>query len=255
MNSPYRATIAQTVKTVAASSTLAALLLAVLLPAASAWADNPVPLPHLRPSSAGGGAAGAGAAATAVARPNVAVPFNPSLPLSAEQQQALANIDAYLNSFSLLEGKFIQIAPNGNQSDGVFFINRPGKIRFHFNPPSQVDIIASNGKVAVRDQRVGTQDEYPLSKTPLRYLLADHIDLTSPHLVGSITEESDLISLVIAEAGSFASGQVTLIFDRKTYELRRWVVQDAQGLNTSVDIFNVTLGKAQDPNLFRIAVN
>ena len=72
----------------------------------------------------------------------MAVPFNPSLPLSAEQQQALANIDAYLNSFSLLEGKFIQIAPNGNQSDGVFFISRPGKIRFHFNPPSQVDIIA-----------------------------------------------------------------------------------------------------------------
>jgi len=240
------------VKTVAASSTLAALLLAVVLPAGSAWADNPVPLPHLRPSSAGGGAAGAGAAATAVARPNVAVPFNPSLPLSAEQQQALANIDAYLNSFSLLEGKFIQIAPNGNQSDGVFFISRPGKIRFHFNPPSQVDIIASNGKVAVRDQRVGTQDEYPLSKTPLRYLLSDRIDLLEPGLVNDVQIGNGLVQVTIVEKSNLVSGQITMTFDSNTYALQRWVVTDAQGGQTSFGIYDTVIGKPQNPQLFWI---
>jgi len=182
----------------------------------------------------------------------VAVPFNPSLPLSAEQQQALANIDAYLNSFSLLEGKFIQIAPNGNQSDGVFFISRPGKIRFHFNPPSQVDIIASNGKVAVRDQRVGTQDEYPLSKTPLRYLLSDRIDLLEPGLVNDVQIGNGLVQVTIVEKSNLVSGQITMTFDSNTYALQRWVVTDAQGGQTSFGIYDTVIGKPQNPQLFWI---
>ena len=230
----------------------AAMLVCVALPAVA----GPVPpLPHLRPQDTRQPGGSAVDAVTAASRPPVAFTFDPTSPFTHDQQVALANINAYFNSFTLMEGQFVQFGPNGEQSEGVFFLNRPGRVRFHYNPPSRLDVIADGSSVAVKDGKSGTQDLYPLSKTPLRYLLADHIDLTSPHLVGSITEESDLISLVIAEAGSFASGQVTLIFDRKTYELRRWVVQDAQGLNTSVDIFNVTLGKAQDPNLFRIAVN
>ncbi len=76
-----------------------------------------------------------------------------------------------------MEGRFIQISPDGKQAEGVFFINRPGRVRFHYNPPSHLDITASNGSVAIRDRRLDTQDMYPLSKTPLRYLLASNIDL------------------------------------------------------------------------------
>jgi outer membrane lipoprotein-sorting protein len=226
--------------------------LLILSLAAPALANDIVPLPHLRPASASGGAAGASAAATAIARPNVNVPFNPSLPFSAAQQQALANIDAYMNSFSLMEGKFIQVAPNGNQSDGVFFISRPGKIRFHFNPPSQVDIIASNGKVAVEDKRVGTQDEYPLSKTPLRYLLADRINLLQPGLVSDVQIGNGLIQVTIVETSNLVSGKITMTFDVKTYALQRWVVTDAQGGQTSFGIYDTVLGKPQNPELFWI---
>ena len=239
-------------KAVLVPKAAAILALAVFLPAGSALADDPVPLPHLRPPSAGGGASGAGAAATAVAKPNANVPFDPSLPFSAQQQQALANIDAYLHSFSLMEGKFIQVAPNGNQSDGIFFISRPGKIRFHFNPPSQVDIIASNGKVAVRDQRVGTQDEYPLSKTPLRYLLAEYINLLQPGLVNDVQIGNGLIQVTIVEKSNLVSGQITMTFDLNTYALQRWVVTDAQGGQTSFGIYDTVIGKPQNPQLFWI---
>jgi outer membrane lipoprotein-sorting protein len=152
-----------------------------------------------------------------------------------------------------MEGDFIQIGPNGDQSEGVFFIRKPGRVRFHYNPPARLDVIADGSTVAIKDGKSGTQDMYPLSKTPLRYLLAQNIDLTSSNLVSQVREESDLVMVTIVQKGAFAEGTLTLIFDKKTYELRQWQVTDAQGLNTSVAIFNTIIGKQQtDPNLYRI---
>jgi outer membrane lipoprotein-sorting protein len=215
-------------------------------------AGDPVPLPHLRPPYAGPTAT-AGNAASAAARPDVQVQVDPNSPFSPQQQVALANISAYFNAFSLMEGDFIQIGPNGEQSEGVFYIRKPGRVRFHYNPPARLDVIADGSTVAIKDGKSGTQDMYPLSKTPLRYLLAQRIDLTSSSLVNQVKEESDLIMVTIVQKGAFAEGTLTLVFDKKTYELRQWQVTDAQGLNTSVAIFNTVTGKAQtDPNLYRI---
>jgi outer membrane lipoprotein-sorting protein len=229
-----------------------AILAAAALAAAPAFAaGDPVPLPHLRPVAAGGGTAGN--AANSAARPDVQVQINPNSPFTPQQQVALANISAYFNSFALMEGDFIQIGPNGEQSEGVFFLRKPGRIRFHYNPPARLDVIADGSTVAIKDGKSGTQDMYPLSKTPLRYLLAPQIDLTSSNLVNQVREESDLIMITIVQKGAFSEGTLTLVFDKKTYELRQWQVTDAQGLNTSVAIFNTVTGKAQtDPNLYRI---
>jgi outer membrane lipoprotein-sorting protein len=239
----------------ATQALLAALAVAAwVLPAAAATRD-PVPLPHLRPgvhNAAASGAAANGGPGAAIAR-QPAFRVNPNSPFSPRQQEILANVSAYFNSFRLMEGQFIQFGPNGDQSEGVFFLNRPGKIRFHFKPPARLDVISDGSSVAIKDGKTGTQDLYPLSKTPLRYLLADHIDLTSD-IVSSVKEETDLVSVVIVQKSAFADGKLTMIFDRKTYELRQWVVTDAQGLNTSVAIFNTTVGKPQDPGLFRISI-
>ena len=228
-----------------------ALLSAVGLADAAAAAKGPVPMPRLRPPFKGAIArADSNAPATAIA----AVPFtpNPNSPFTVEQQRVLANINAYFNSFHIMEGRFIQVGPNGEQSEGVFFMTRPGRIRFHYSPPSKLDVVADGSSVAVRDGRTRTQQLYPLSATPLRYLLADHVDLTSSNIVQSIREEPDLISLVIKDRSAHVPGQLTLIFDRKTYQLRQWIVTDAQGLNTSVAIYDTTIGKPQNPNLFLI---
>jgi outer membrane lipoprotein-sorting protein len=213
-------------------------------------------MPRLRPPYKGVATAPAWApadpAAVIAAKPQFQ--FNPSSRFSRDDQVALAGINDYFNSFRLMEGQFIQFGPHGEQSEGVFFLSRPGLIRFHFSPPSKLDIISNGDTVAIKDGRAGTQDLYPLSKTPLRYLLADHIDLTSENLVQSVRQEPDLISLVIVERQAFAEGKLTLIFDRKTYQLRQWIVTDAQGLNTSVNIYNTETGKPQNPNLYRIDV-
>lgn len=231
-----------------------------LLPALPAFAGDGVPLPRPRPglpASAGGAAA---ASATPAAAPDAGQLDNPFLTkkphgpsrFTPEQQQVLVAVSASLNSFRTMEGQFIQFGPHGEQSEGVFFISRPGKIRFHYRPPVKLDVISDGHNVAVRDNRAMTQDFYPLSKTPLRYLLADQIDLTSDRLVSEIREEPDLLAVVIVERSAFVDGKLTLVFDRKTHDLKQWIVTDAQGLNTSVAIYNVSVGKQPDPGLFKI---
>jgi outer membrane lipoprotein-sorting protein len=173
-------------------------------------------------------------------------------PFTSDQQVALANITDYFNSFRTMQGEFVQVGPRGEQSEGVFVISKPGKVRFHYKPPVKLDVIADGRSIAVRDNKANTQDLYPLSKTPLRYLLAENVDLTSSKIVDGVQEDRDLISVLIEEKSTLVEGKLTLIFDRQSYELRQWIVTDAQGLNTSVAIFNTVTGKKPDPALFRI---
>lgn len=193
--------------------------------------------------------------------PNAAIPIpraNPGNPDGApvsNPQELLANISQYFNRVRSMQGEFIQFGPNGEQSEGVFFIQRPGKLRFHYRPPVAVDVIADGRSVSVQDKRVGTQDLYPLSQTPLRHLLANNIDLAASNIVSDVVSEPDLVALVIEEKRALADGQLTLIFDNQTYELRQWIVTDAQGLETSVAVFNVETGLPADPGLFNIYVS
>lgn len=171
---------------------------------------------------------------------------------SSDQAQTLKKINDYFNSVRTMQGRFVQFGPNGEQSEGVFFIARPGKLRFHYSPPVKMDVICDGNQVAVRDTKMMTQDLYPLSKTPLRYLLADRIDLTSADIVQKLVEEPDLVSLILAEDPNLGEGALKLIFDRQDLTLRQWVVTDAQGLDTSVAIYDVEVGRPPDPKNFKI---
>ena len=151
-----------------------------------------------------------------------------------------------------MEGRFIQFGPSGEQSEGVFFMTRPGRIRFHYSPPSKLDVVADGSSVAIRDGRTRTQELYPLSATPLRYLLAEHVDLTSTKDRPVRPRRARPGVADHHQPLGRRPGKLTLIFDRKTFQLRQWVVTDAQGLNTSVAIYDTATGKPQNPNLFRI---
>ncbi len=165
----------------------------------------------------------------------------------------LQNISTYFNSIRTMQGQFIQIGPNDERSEGTFYLSRPGKVRFRYQPPVRVDVVSDGKSLSVEDKKAGTQDLYPLSKTPLKTLLASQIDLAQMRIVSDLRDEGDLISVELTEP-TFGDGKLTLMFDKTTYELRQWVVTDAQGLNTSVALFNVTTGEPIDPQLFRIYI-
>jgi len=170
-----------------------------------------------------------------------------------KQRALLDRISMYLSSVQTMVGNFVQIGPDGNRTEGNFSIQKPGKVRFQYNPPSPTDIIADGSMVAVRDRRLATQDTFLLSQTPLRYLLADRIDLLHDTDVVSITADDTFASVVIEEKQlAIGTTRLMIMFDAKDLTLKEWTVTDPQGFDTTVAVYNLDTTKKPDPNLFVI---
>jgi outer membrane lipoprotein-sorting protein len=180
-------------------------------------------------------------------KPGVASAFDPT-------QQALVNkVSAYLSSIQILTGKFVQIGPDGRRTTGELYIQKPGKVRFEYDPPSPIEIIADGQAVAVRDSRLGTQDVYKLSQTPLRYLLADRIDLLRDTNVIAVSADETFVTITIEEKQTLiGTSRLMMMFDAKDFKLKQWTITDPQGFDTTVAVSNLDSSKRPDPNLFRI---
>lgn len=176
----------------------------------------------------------------------------PAQALTPAEQETLRNVSEYFNSVRTMHGDFIQFGPDGNQTDGKFYMARPGKVRFYYNSPSVLDIVADGRSVSVRDRRLNTQDIWPLGQTPLRFLLSDSIDLQQDTNVTNVLVEEDLVTVTIFDRTRFNSGTLTLIFDARDYALKQWTVTDQQGYDTSVAVYNVISNGPTNPDLFEI---
>ncbi len=171
----------------------------------------------------------------------------------AKQRTTLDRISLYLSSVQTMVGNFVQVGPDGGKTQGTFYIQKPGKVRFEYNPPTPIDIIADGSSVVVRDRNLATQDLYPLSQTPLRYLLADRIDLLRDTDVISVTSDDTFVTVVIEEKQLVVgTSRLMIMFDAKDLALKQWTVTDPQGLDTTVAVFNLDATKKPDPNLFVI---
>jgi outer membrane lipoprotein-sorting protein len=171
----------------------------------------------------------------------------------AKQRATLDRISLYLSSVQTMVGNFVQVGPDGGKTQGTFYIQKPGKVRFEYNPPTPIDIIADGSSVVVRDRNLATQDLYPLSQTPLRYLLADRIDLLRDTDVISVTSDDTFVTVVIEEKQLVVgTSRLMMMFDAKDLALKQWTVTDPQGLDTTVAVFNLDATKKPDPNLFVI---
>jgi outer membrane lipoprotein-sorting protein len=171
----------------------------------------------------------------------------------ANQKTQAARVSAYLSSLQTLVGNFVQVGPDGSKVKGDFYIQKPGKVRFEYDPPSPIDIVADGSSLVVRDRNLATQDVYPLSQTPLRYLLSDRIDLLKDTNVISVAADDLYISITIEEKQALiGTSRLMLMVGVKDGQLKQWTVTDPQGYDTTVAIYNLDATKKLDPNMFKI---
>jgi outer membrane lipoprotein-sorting protein len=172
---------------------------------------------------------------------------------AVSQEALVERISSYLSNMKTLVGDFVQVGPDGRRTEGQFYVQKPGKVRFEYTPPSRVDVIADGQSVVVRDRMRATQDVYPLSQTPLRFLVADRVDLArDTHLV-SVGADDQFVTVVIEEQQVVGTNRLMLKFGAKDLKLRQWTVTDPQGYDTTVAVYNLDTGKKLDPALFKIS--
>lgn len=180
--------------------------------------------------------------------------FGGNTPTFDANQKALASkVSTYMSTLQNVSGNFVQVGPDGKRSTGDFYIQKPGKIRFEYDDPSPIALVADGSSVIVRDRRLATQDVYPLSQTPLRYLLSDRIDLMRDTNVVGVASDDMFISVTIEEKQPLVgTSRLMLMIGAKDNQLKQWTVTDPQGYDTTVAVYNLDTTKKLDPGMFRI---
>ncbi|MBO6633103.1 outer membrane lipoprotein carrier protein LolA [Parvibaculum sp.] len=174
--------------------------------------------------------------------------------LDKKDSQALAEASAYLSSLEDMQGDFLQVGPDGSVAEGKFYLRRPGRLRFEYEPPENLLVVADGTWVAVKDSSAPAQ-RYPIASTPLSLLLAENVNLSESARVLNVETQPGALLVTLADSTGEAPGQITLIFDQPRMQLRQWVVTDAQGLQTTVALRNVETGIRADNSLFVLRDN
>ena len=75
----------------------------------------------------------------------------PGVARSAQDQADIGRIEAYLNGLKTLKAHFMQVAQDGGLSEGTAWIERPGRMRFQYDPPAPFLLTASHGVLTYND--------------------------------------------------------------------------------------------------------
>jgi len=167
-----------------------------------------------------------------------------------EQIANVEKIDNYFNTMKNLEGIFLQTEPDGKQKKGKFYLERPGKVRFDYSLPSKQKIISDGQYLAIENHDLKTTDRYALESTPFRMLLTEKVDLLNDARVISLDPTPDAMIITLEDKKSDMGGQIRLFFTWPEIQLKEWLITDAQGLTTRIELGDLELNKPADPKLF-----
>ncbi len=166
--------------------------------------------------------------------------MRPAWALTQQDTQDIARVETYLNGIKTLKAHFLQIAPSGTASQGKLWLERPGRMRFAYDPPSPLLLVAGHGLVVYHNSDLDQTSNIPLNSTPLGILLQDDIKLSGDVTVTSVARDAGALALQVQRNGAAANqGTLTMLFADNPLELRGWVVRDAQGQETRIALDNL----------------
>ncbi len=170
----------------------------------------------------------------------------------AARAQALREANAALNSQRVIQGRFLQIAPDGLVTAGRFFLQRPGRVRFEYDPPTRLLIVSDGTTVAVHDRALRSLNTARLRATPLYFVLKNDINLERDAHVTRAIRQGDALFVSARDRRGEADGEITLHLAGPSLHLRAWDVVDATGGRTRITLTDIQPVAALDQRLFRV---
>jgi outer membrane lipoprotein-sorting protein len=181
--------------------------------------------------------------------PDTEVPVTEAL---FDTDAALAGINSTLDAMTTMRARFIQTAPDGSSAQGLLSLSRPGRLRFEYDDPTPVLIIADGTTVAVEDTDLETVDRAPLRSTPLWWLLKANTNLAEDAEIVSMFHEFGSVYLTLEDPSDEMQGQIIFVFTDDDYQLIEWFVTDGLGQNTRVQLIDTEFDLRLSPRLFVI---
>ena len=184
--------------------------------------------------------------------PHVSSAQPTSIKLSQDERKALQRIEVYLNEMKTLRADFLQVSSNGAVATGKLLMQRPGKMRFEYDPPSSIMLIADGYFVRYVDKDLEQVTHIWLEDTPIAFLLEDDLKLSGDITVTKFSRNANLLIITINKSKEPDKGTISLVFSDKPLALKQWVIRDAQGITTTITLNNRERPMKIDPALFEL---
>lgn len=170
----------------------------------------------------------------------------------AQREAALAQANASLNAVVRLQSQFVQTAPDGSTAAGTLYLQRPGKLRFQYDPPASLLIVSDGSVVAMRDTALRSTERTTLRSTPLNLILRNQVDLERDAAITRVARSGEWLLITARDSSGQTDGAITLHFRGPDAELRSWDVIDATGARTRITLSNIILPATLSQSLFRL---
>jgi outer membrane lipoprotein-sorting protein len=210
----------------------------------------PAPMPASPPKAGdppSPGSSSAWNAEVAPAKPGEAMTLNP------HQTELVHKVSSYFSEINTLQGNFVQTGADNKRMKGKFYVMRPGRFRFDYARPSRQIVVSDGHYLAIQDLDLNNEDRVSLDDTPFRLLLRKDVDLVRDARIMEVQESEDLLVVGLVDKNPDTPGQIKLFMSTKpALELKEWVTKDAQGLDTRVQVSDLTKAAALDGELFKI---
>lgn len=173
-----------------------------------------------------------------------------SFPAFADDAADIKKVEDYLRSFHTARARFVQTTHNGVQLVGTFYLDRPGKLRFEYDPPIEDFVVADGFFIYFYDAENHEQTNAPIGQTLADFILRDNIKLSGDVKVNEIKRAGGLLQLKLVQSADPEAGSLMLGFEEDPFQLKKWRVVDAQGLITEVELFYLKSGMTHPSGLF-----
>lgn len=226
--------------------------LTVLAVAAAAWLLSPTAADH--PTGLGPAAALAQAptdkppARTPRRKPEETTPA-PVLPLN--QQAEIQRVEQYLNGIRSLQARFTQTGGDGRMAPGTLSLQRPGRMRFEYDPPATILIVADGSQVTLADFKDKSMSQWPIGWTSASFLAAEQVKLSGDLTVTGVTSSAGELRVTLIQTKRPQEGRVELAFAADPLLLKGWTVWDTKNVPVTVALSNLRTGVNLSRDLFR----
>ena len=170
-----------------------------------------------------------------------------------EVMAAIQRAEDYFNEIGSLKARFVQVSSDGTYGEGEVYLDRPGKMRFEYDPPVPVLMMSNGGTFLYYDKRLEQATFIPLWDTPLWFLLDEETDFTdedAPVQITHVSQTPELLTLKMVDPTEEYQGTLEIIFTRDPFDFKGWRVIDGRDIETEVTLVGTRQGVDIDPSLF-----
>ncbi len=165
-------------------------------------------------------------------------------------EKDIKKVEKYFRNLKTARARFVQTTNDGGQAVGTFYLKRPGRLRFDYDPPLKDFIVADGRFIYFYDGELEEQTNAPIGSTLANFFLRKDFKLSGDLTIKRARHAGGYLQIEVVQTKEPEAGSLIFAFTEKPFELKKWRVIDPQGSITEVELFYLKTGIDLDKKLF-----